>query len=292
MSPPNTLSSAKICVVGLVRDCDKHLERQLEILKDAFGYFQDLSFFFVESDSSDQTLSVLTSLKSSHPRLSFVSLGNLSSNLPQRTARLAYCRNTYLEYLRDYRNTYGLDYFVVADMDGINSQLSASSVLSCWSTPCKWDVLTANQRGYYYDIFALRHPQWCPQDVVRQAQFLHSAGLSYFCSEWLAIYSRMIRIHSSSAPLEVDSAFGGLAIYRSHCLNGYRYSGTSPISSAPICEHVPFNYSLRSDGIRIFINPLLINSHCAPQARYAGLFGLSRFLFRCLARTFYHILFL
>jgi hypothetical protein len=63
----------------------------------------------------------------------------------------------------------------------------------------------------------------------------------------------MITIPEDSDWIEVDSAFGGFAIYRRSSLaDTAAYEGVE-------CEHVTFHDHIRRNGGRIFINPKLIN---------------------------------
>lgn len=54
-------------------------------------------------------------------------------------------------------------FVIVLDMDGPNAMLNVSGMLNLVRS-CKldWTGLFANQREAYYDIFALRHPVYCP----------------------------------------------------------------------------------------------------------------------------------
>jgi hypothetical protein len=74
----------------------------------------------------------------------------------------------------------------------------------------------------------------------------------------IAIHSRMVSLSPKAQWIEVDSAFGGLAIYRREALLAGRYRGMT--DAGPICEHVPLHAELRAQGYRIFINPALINA--------------------------------
>jgi hypothetical protein len=70
-----------------------------------------LSFFVVESDSSDGTAEALARLSASNDNFRFTSLGNLSEVFRKRTERIAVCRNRYLEELQghpDYREAHML----------------------------------------------------------------------------------------------------------------------------------------------------------------------------------------
>jgi hypothetical protein len=149
-------------------------------------------------------------------------------------------------------------FLVVVDLDGVNELLTPEAIQSCWGFD-HWDAVTANQRGPYYDLWALRHPDWMQGDCWRQYEFLVANGLSREKALYVAVLSRFFLIAETSSPIEVDSAFGGLAIYRRDALGDSRYVGLSP-SGYEVCEHVTFHSSLREKGRRIFINPRMVNA--------------------------------
>lgn len=75
-----------------------------------------------------------------------------------------------------------------------------------------------------------------------------------------SVHSRMITIPASSDWIEVDSAFGGLAIYKKATFMVGEYHGTDQFGQ-PVCEHVPFHKYLTENKYRIFINPRFINTN-------------------------------
>ncbi len=278
--------SNSVLIVGLARNCSHVLESGLETLEAAFEWAKELQFLVIESDSSDGSLGVLQRVAAVKPNFCFVSLGRLRDKHPKRTDRIAQCRNHYVKLIRERPDYHNVDYVVVADMDGVNSELTAAAVLTCW-TQHGWDVCAANQSGPYYDIWALRHPLWSPNDCQQQARFLRSNGVGIFRAITTSVYSRMIRIEPSSKWIEVDSAFGGLAIYRKEALESVRYWGLSD-QGDEICEHVTAHAQMRSAGRRIFVNPALINAGIVGPARNAVGAGLFRLWFRCQAHEFAH----
>jgi hypothetical protein len=192
-------------------------------------------------------------------------LGTLSGTIPHRTARIAHCRNVYLDELNANPLYSEIDYVVVADLDGANSLVTEEGFASCWRRS-DWDVCTANQRGPYYDIWALRHCLWCPNDWEHEYKFLMTHNVRSEAARWAACYSRMITIDPMEEWIEVDSAFGGLAIYRRQVLCGVRYVGLDE-SGGEVCEHVTLHNQLRLNGCRIFINPQLINTALTEHSR-------------------------
>jgi hypothetical protein len=252
-----------VLVAGVARNVAKSIKAEIGLLNSALCSFSKLYWFIVESDSDDETVAKLTELQSEIPNFRFLSLEDLQSEMPLRTERLAHCRNRYLDELRDsYPN---VDYLVVADLDGTNSLLTEEAVLSCW-IKAEWDVCCANQRGPYFDIWALRHSVWSPNDCWSQYNFFVQNHLPAEKALFAAMYAKMITIPENSEWIEVESAFGGLAVYKRAVLNGARYIGVTS-QKEEICEHVIFHRMLRSKGARIFINPRLINCGYTEHSR-------------------------
>ncbi len=246
---------SRILVVGLARNVAEKLDREIRVLSKALSFARSVSWFVVESDSSDDTVEALKRCAATVPSFRFVSLGALEETLPSRTRRIAHCRNVYLEEIR--RRDEAFDYVVVTDLDGINSHLSRDAILSCWGRT-DWDGCTANQLGPYYDIWALRHPMWCPHDCWEQQRFLEHHGGGYFRIR-LSLFLKMIRIPPQAPWIEVDSSFGGLALYRRDALMVGHYSGEG-LEGRDQCEHVALHEAMRANGARLFINPQMINA--------------------------------
>lgn len=234
------------------------MRRAVETLARAAAGFGKVQFLLIESDSTDGTVAELQRLRNEITGFQFTSLGALAEKIPARTERIAACRNRYLDELRNDPQFAAADYVMIADLDGVNNDLRREALATCWTSTVPWDVVAANQSDAYYDIWALRHPDWCPVDCHEQYQrlrtlFDHPRALS------IAIHSRMARVSPRASWIEVDSAFGGLAIYRREALLAGRYTGVE--QGRAVCEHVPLHAELRAKGYRIFINPALINAH-------------------------------
>jgi len=265
-SPPNsTLSKAEILIAGPVRNCERALRREVLRLQAAFQGAGQLYWFIVESDSTDRTLEVLASLEREIPNFRFRSLGFLAGSIRIREACIAHCRNAYLDELDSNPLYAKVDFVVVADLDGVNSLLTPGAVASCWSRS-DWDVCTANQRGPYYDLWALRHPVWNPSDCWKQCDMLRQYGIQSELAAWASVYGKMVTIPQDSDWIPVDSAFGGLGVYRRPILSGVRYAGADEKGTA-ICEHVWLHNQLRARGARILINPRLINASVTDHSR-------------------------
>lgn len=266
-TPATPRAKLRILVVGVIRDQAARLLGNLRIIDDALRDYPERMWLVVESDSDDDTPARLAEAQSHFPRFRYLSLGRLRDRLPSRTARIAHCRNTYLEEIRSRPEYSDLDYVVVADLDGVCDAISAPAIASCFTRE-DWAVCTANQAGPYYDLYALRHRLWCPGDWWEQYEFARSLGLSHAAAEDCSRYPRMITIPASADWIEVESAFGGLAVYRSACIldTTARYLGEDGQGNG-ICEHVPFHQHLRALGYKVCVNPQLINAGYTEHSR-------------------------
>lgn len=251
-------SDSKVLITGLIRDGAHCIQRDIEKLLSAAKIFKDVHVLVIESDSQDQTLNRLASLAARNTQIRYVSLGQLKDIFPSRTDRLAHCRNTYLAELRNNPLYADVDYVIVADLDGMNDLLNSDSLASCWDVSEDWCVITANQEDSYYDIWALRHSDWCPDDCQAllarlEPLFGHETALS------LAVESRQIRISPSRPLIPVQSAFGGLAIYTASAMQCGAYRGQDE-NGNEVCEHVSLHLQMTKAGHAIYLNPRLINT--------------------------------
>jgi len=277
------LKKSNILIVGLVRNCEKKIENSLFKIEESLKKALSIRFYIIESDSNDNTLSILSKISNKKNNFTYVSLGCLKTKYPKRTQRLAYCRNYYLDYINYNSENEKIDYVVVADLDGVNDGISSNAIESCWNR-IDWDVCTANQHGPYYDVWTLRHSTWSPNDCSNQFNFLRSKGVNLFRSSLYSLYSRMIVLSPSENWIEVDSSFGGFAIYKKKILLNTKYVGLND-EGEEISDHVSVNKQIRSAGGRIFINPTLINSGVVEHSFYATKIGLIIFWFRCCIRS-------
>ena len=248
-----------VLIVGTARDCASQLAGSIEQLGKAFERCASVQWLVIESDSSDATVDILRGLADADSNFAYRSLGNLRLTVPLRTDRLAKCRNVCIAEVIENPLYRDVDLIVVADLDGVNNLLSPAAVATCWARD-DWDVATANQLGPYYDVWALRHPIWSPNDCWAQHRWLsQTASNDREQAMGTAVFGRMIRIAPDREWIEVDSAFGGLGLYRREAFIAALYQGLDD-NGVEVCEHVAFHRALRAKGKRIFVNPGLINT--------------------------------
>jgi len=251
------ISEAEILIAGPARNNADTLAAEVGTLLSSVAGFKKSYCLVVESDSTDSTLEYLERLQNAIPSFDYISLGHLAKKMPRRTERLAFARNRILDELRNNPKYAAVDYVVMADLDGINRGITREKIEACWELRNPWDVITAIQSERYYDIWALRHPDWNPIDCFTQRSRLESI-IGKEAANNLAVKAKQV-VLPSAGMIEVDSAFGGLGIYKRDALLAGRYIGLDD-SGNEACEHISLHANLRNAGYRIFINCALVNS--------------------------------
>jgi len=259
------LGKKPLMVVGIVKNIEKTLIHDIENLSNALEFFREIHWFLVESESTDNSIAVLEKIKQNYKNFDYKTIST-SFVGETRTEKMATARNAYLEYLRKQISDIDFPYTVIADFNLLNNKITKAGILSSWIRS-DWDVVTANQSGRYYDVWALRHPLWSPNDCWEQHSFIRRYVRFPESAITFSIRSRMLKIPKNSEWIRVDSSFGGFVIYKTeYLLMESRYEGLGE-NRKEICEHVTFHKQLIKQGARIFINPSLINTKYTDHSR-------------------------
>ena len=246
----------EVLVTGLARDTSKRLPSEiLRLEKELKKTFSKVYFFIVESDSTDETIEKLSDISQHNSNFKYISLGKLQSKVPNRIERLTYCRNVYVDQIRNNIEYKKCEFTVIVDFDIKNNRLDLTALKDMIEDK-KWSGLFANQSGLYYDIYALRSRGWCEVNCFEEYEFLASQHGRKVAKE-IAIWSKMKRIPKKSALIKVDSAFGGLGIYRTNVFNSFDYSVIT--NNYDSSEHVILNKKIVLSGGKLFIVPRMIN---------------------------------
>lgn len=254
------VNQATALLAGTARDVAPYIVSEMKHLLNATSGFKKVFILIVESDSSDNTIEVLESLQNSTKNFEYLSLGRLTGDIPIRTERLAYCRSHIITALKENPLYSEVDYVLLSDLDGLNTHIKASAIAKCWQDKIPWDVVTANQLDFYYDIWTLRHKDWSPSDCIVQQTSLEPI-FGYDQSVNLAVWAKQMKLPITSGYIEVDAAFGGFAIYKKQAYLAGTYAGSLVTGGIKheACEHVNHCRGMRDAGYRIFINSALIN---------------------------------
>jgi len=245
---------SKLIIGGCCRNVARFLPFVIDNIKEITGLFHDYHCIFIESDSIDNTFEVLTKYQESGIKCDVVSLGNLSETIGSRTMRLALCRNTILQRVKEIK-TPEMKYLLMLDMDNIGSSLIDMEGVKSNFNDLNWSVMTASNPRNYYDIWALRWPEVIDYDCwVAVAQ---DGDENKHVTEKTILAAKPI----TDPPILVKSAFNGAGFYKIEDIKECcQYVGIE--GNHEICEHVPFHECIRSHGGTVYINPRFIINYC------------------------------
>jgi hypothetical protein len=250
---------------GVVRDCARYLPGVLGNLERFARFYDQARFVFVVSDTADRSAAMLARWVGSRGRV--IDAGMLRERLPRRTERLAFARNLCLDEIRGFAA--GSEHLVMLDLDDVLAEPVSSEAFAdaaAWldADPRRAGAF-ANSTPRYYDTWALRHPRWCAADCW-QPIWHRPPGETYEAAKFREVFARQIAIPPGLPPIAVDSAFGGLGLYRMAYALQARYRGLAA-DGEETCEHVAFNRDIRAAGGDLHIFPLL-RVHAPPEHLY------------------------
>lgn len=242
-----------VIFVATCRNVEAYLEKNINNIEECAKKFNDYCVIIYENDSKDNTRNILNRVK----KLNYYYIFEDNIKEPRRTKRIERGRNLILDKVRELNVNNKYQYLIVLDIDDVNSEgLFVKNIDTCFMVD-DWDVLTSNQNGKYYDLWALRIKTYYDFDCL---YFMEKKDFSIS-----SILTGLIQLYKSNfyfKPqnfIEVESAFGGTAIYKlssipQHCKYVGEYSdGTEK------CEHVEFNECIKNNGGKIYINTSFIN---------------------------------
>lgn len=225
-------------VCGLCHNNARTLPNTLSRIEGLSAHFKEAALVVYENDSTDGTFSLLQK----HPKIDLV-----SENLPlfkqfgpvatrKRALHMALCRNKYLDVVKKSYSSY--DYMVVTDMDLLDWKVEG--VLHSLSYMDKYDSLTANGLDKYQDK-VIYYDTW---SLVRDMVVQNKRLCEPFSME--------------SAPIGVDSAFGGLAIYKIPSIMSLSYGLWHDSFGVYGSEHTGLHVALKGIGGGQAINPFMV----------------------------------
>ncbi len=246
-------------IVGVARNCARHLPGVFDNLARLASLYAEARFIFAVSDSTDGTLHLIEEWLAREHKGRVVDLGDLEKEIPLRSARIAAARNACLgEICRSPRAAY--DHLIVADLDDVMDcrvETGAFRLAAEWlDASAERAGVFANSTPRYYDLWALRHDAWCPADVWH-AIWERNPAEAFEAAKIREVFDRQIWIPPEWPPIAVRSAFGGLGLYKLSAALGSAYCGIDP-QGRPVSEHVAFNEAIGRASGQLHIFPSLM----------------------------------
>jgi hypothetical protein len=177
---------------------------------------------------------------------------------------------------KGYKNR-GWEFIVVVDLDGMNNKITERAFRSTIEASTQWSGCFANQTKGYYDLFALRCKGWVDRDIFLDLELLKvdtpfEDNYKNSFVGWInrfnhfdrlrvkAVYSKMRKISPQDSWVKVQSAFGGLGVYKPEIFLKYNYDFQN-LHIEIYSEHIDLHYQCNLENLDLFINPAMINSH-------------------------------
>ncbi len=247
----------KAVFASCVLNAEKCIGAAQYYIKSIAACFDEVRFLFVDGGSTDGTRDALLSafgcgntvILDSHAAEQRIARkgSGLRLTAGYKAERLAVARQMYLDAVRRAVVSEEYRFLVVFDLDEVlfypvcrRSIERAVRLLldgGCWG-------VFANSAPLYYDVWALRAKGWseddCWERVWRESGGNWNEGLA---RKYVGMRQRALPV--TSDPFVVESAFGGIGIYRSDiaCLGSYEVTERQGWVE---CEHVAFHRSVRA----------------------------------------------
>jgi muconolactone delta-isomerase len=238
----------KLAVVSICRNAMPYLANTLRLVDELAGLWRDCSFYVFENDSTDETANVLDDFSIRQwVTIKHDTLGGEDSRgfEPERTARLAKCRTKCQEWVRG--SAADANYVMTLDTDP-QGGFSVEGVL--------------NSLGWFCEMLGESFHRREPGAMASHSLFVRKEERGYGVAAYDAWAARLSwwedrRDHAwfhmlmppvGSSPIPMNSAFGGLCLYRREAYLAGVYEGGD-------CEHVPFHKAMQKAGYQLFMNP-------------------------------------
>lgn len=250
-----SIRNLKIVFLGLARNLEKVLESSINRLVQLGGLAKDYKIVIFENDSIDNTKIILDKLSNSNHNISVLSECNHRPQFGtikdiERTTALAEYRNKLKDYAVEHFPEY--DFVIVTDLDFVDFSLhgvynsfgwfdkfpNRISAIAGNSYEYKYVTSDTTQSLWNYDSWAFRYNWWTELPGL--------PSMTYNRMMWFGFFVMPVGLPI----IPVNSAFGGMAIYKMDEFKLGTYDGTD-------CEHVRFHYSLKQNisNFQLVLNP-------------------------------------
>jgi hypothetical protein len=250
--------SLRVVLVGCARDCGAYMQPVFRNISRIINMpcISEWKMVLFENDSKDETLAMLKEFQQiAKERMVVLCEKDLDNRYGYKTERMSYARNCIMEEIEGELGDF--DILINIDMDDACSMElqteSLSSALQLVHTG-EWGCVSFG-RKQYYDMWAWRSAavstENCWADDPHYESMSNHARVQGVIRP--AIEAALAQ-QQAGAPLEVDSAFGGFAVYSASAIRGCRYHHFDDAGEFD-CEHVAFHRHMKANGARIGVLP-------------------------------------
>lgn len=239
----------KVAIVCICRSAMPYLQNTLRLIEQLAGRFRDAYFYAYENDSTDSTSQALDDFAIRQwATIEHGTIGgeDLRGFEPERTVRLAKCRTKCQEWVRD--NAKDAQYVVVLDADP-HGGFSVDGAINSIGWFC--DLLSDSRGGLQPGAmasFSLYMRKEKDGGIGAGQYDAWAARLNWWEDRREHDWFHMLFPPVGSPPIPMNSAFGGLCVYRRSAFLSLRYEGGD-------CEHVAAHRAMRKSGYQLYLNP-------------------------------------
>jgi hypothetical protein len=236
------LAEQKAIICGISRDNASDFWTMRRHIEHLGNQCNDYRIVIIENDSKDGTKDLLNHWAAHNPRVTIISKDFHNKKRPS-IQFLADVRNLYIDEINQPKYD-DFNLLIVTDMD-MSYGFDIRGIYHSFAAWESWDAIASNgvsnPKGEMYDAFAF---------AFRNSEFPF-AHYDKPDTYWPDIIPQIQRVYPVNSPfVTVDSAFGGLAIYKRDTLKGCRYH-----SIKGDCEHIEFHKCLKHNKGKMFMNP-------------------------------------
>lgn len=252
LQDPEYFSDKKLIICGLSRDIEDRLSYFRKNLEIIIPLFRDYMIVLVENDSVDETRGALLDMKKDF-KLVLLGCGIDATKCVMKTKKYGHEHHSgRIEKMVNIRNIY-MDYLNKISPEEYDFVLMYDTDLVC---NVYQDGLL--NTAYYFKKFP--EINMIASNSVHLSPFATMLGFYGYYDPYAMIppkknikYDNKI-LGEKTDLMEVESAFGGFAIYRFGGIHGLKYYYQEDSRKEPICEHVVFNRNISNK----FINPRMM----------------------------------
>jgi len=243
----------RLAVVSICRGAMPHLTNTLALVEELGGMWRDCQYFVFQNDSTDGTAEALDEFASLRPWMTVehatLDREDLRGFQPERTVRLAEYRSRCQEWVRERAKAF--DYVAVLDTDP-HGGFSPEGVLNSLGWFCEYIGRTLRPLDpgamASHSLFVSRTTKDGKPAIGLAAYDAYAARLSWWEDLRMHDWFHALLLPVGSQPVPMNSAFGGLCLYRRDAYLALKYGGGD-------CEHVIAHRAMKEAGYQLWLNP-------------------------------------
>jgi len=237
----------KVYFVGLSKNCFGTLKNNIENLEKFNELYEgNCEIIVIDSDSSDGTKEYLNNYQKMNKNFILVEKDMLDNQFSNRIEKLSYCRNIGLRMIDRAEDAIYIPMDMDIDLFTHFNIFKFHKLVISFIEDESTEGIFPFSIPYYYDIFALRKKGWVEKNAVFEAHKLKQKyKIGSFLFNYFFVFNKQKKQnYFKQLTIRVESAFGGIGMYKLNKGKDYEYSTHESISNY-YSEHIYFNQNFK-----------------------------------------------